>query len=128
MNRVFLGLAVALAPVLATTLPTAASAHHSAAAFDFSKPQVATAVVKSFEVINPHSHLVVTMTDKSGTHEVSFEGHSASNFYRAGYTRGSVNVGDKISITYAPRRDGQPGGFLTGFTTKAGKRVGFGPA
>jgi len=124
MSKLFLGLA-GLATV---ALTSQAVAHHSAAAFDFMKPITITAVVKKFEVINPHSHVVVTVTDKGGTRDVDFEGHSASNFYRAGYTRGSVKAGDKISITFAPRRDGKDGGFLLAFTSPAGKKVGFSPA
>jgi hypothetical protein len=124
MSKIFFGMSC----LAAIALTGNAAAHHSAAPFDFSKPVTVLAKVKAFEVINPHSHVVMSITDKAGTRDVSFEGHSASNFFRAGYSRGSVSVGDQISVTYAPRRDGKDGGFLLAFTTKAGKKVGFGPA
>jgi hypothetical protein len=63
--------------------------------------------------------------DKRGARDAQFEGHSASHFYRAGYTRDMVKVGDKIAILIAPRRDGEDGGFIQAFTVN-GKTVGFG--
>jgi len=103
----------------------AAAAHHSAASFDFSQRVTIEGVVKSFSVVNPHTAAVITVTDTKGTRDVTYEGHSASNFFRAGFTNGSVKVGDKISILIAPRRDGSDGGFIQAFTVN-GKTVGFG--
>ena len=103
-----------------------AAAHHSAAQFDFSQRVTVHGVVKEFNVVNPHTSAIVEITDdKKGTREVEFEGHSASHFYRAGYTRGMVNAGDEISILIAPRHDGEDGGFIQAFTVN-GKTVGFG--
>jgi hypothetical protein len=103
-----------------------AAAHHSAAQFDFSQRVTVHGVVKEFNVVNPHTSALVEITDdKKGTRDVEFEGHSASHFYRAGYTRGMVNAGDEISILIAPRHDGEDGGFIQAFTVN-GKTVGFG--
>jgi hypothetical protein len=103
----------------------AAAAHHSAAQFDFSKRVTIEGVVEEFNVTNPHTEAVVEVTDEKGTRDVEFEGHSASHFYRAGYTRGMVEAGDKIAILIAPRRDGGDGGFIQAFTVN-GKTIGFG--
>lgn len=102
-----------------------AQAHHSAAPFDFTKTAIIEGTVKSFEVINPHTHALVTLTDAKGTRDVDFEGHSASNFYRAGYVRGAVQPGDHIQLQIAPRRDGNDGGFIVWFKTQKGLEVGF---
>jgi hypothetical protein len=102
-----------------------ATAHHSAAQFDFSKRVTVEGTVEGFNVTNPHTSAVVSVTDAKGTRDWEFEGHSASHFYRAGYTRDMVKVGDKISILIAPRRDGGDGGFIQAFTVN-GKTVGFG--
>jgi hypothetical protein len=103
-----------------------AVAHHSAAQFDFAQRVTVEGVVKEFNVTNPHTWAVVEITDdKRGTREAEYEGHSASHFYRAGYTRGMVEVGDKIAILIAPRRDGEDGGFIQAFTVN-GKTIGFG--
>jgi hypothetical protein len=104
----------------------AAMAHHSAAQFDFAQRVTIEGIVKEFNVTNPHTWATVEITDdKRGTRDAEYEGHSASHFYRAGYTRDMVKVGDKISILIAPRRDGEDGGFIQAFTVN-GKTVGFG--
>ena len=104
-----------------------ALAHHSAAQFDFSKRVIIKGAVKQFSVMNPHTRATLIFADANGvTHEVEYEGHSASNFYRAGYTREAVKVGDHISVQIAPRKDGTDGGFIVAFTTEQGKTIGFG--
>jgi hypothetical protein len=104
----------------------AAMAHHSAAQFDFSQRVTIEGTVKDFNVTNPHTWATVEITDeKRGTRDAEYEGHSASHFYRAGYTRGLAKPGDKISILIAPRRDGEDGGFIQAFTVN-GKTIGFG--
>jgi Family of unknown function (DUF6152) len=103
-----------------------AAAHHSAAQFDFAQRVTIEGVVKEFNVTNPHTWATVEITDdKRGTRDAEYEGHSASHFYRAGYTRDMVKVGDKIAILIAPRRDGEDGGFIQAFTVN-GKTIGFG--
>ena len=115
----------ACAAVLAL-LTTAATAHHSAAQFDFSQRVTIEGVVKEFNVTNPHTWAVVEITDdKRGTRDAQYEGHSASHFYRAGFTRGLVKPGDKIAILIAPRKDGEDGGFIQAFTAN-GTTIGFG--
>ena len=102
------------------------AAHHSAAQFDFAQRVTIEGVVKEFNVTNPHTWATVEITDeKRGTREAQYEGHSASHFYRAGYTRDMVKPGDKVAILIAPRRDGEDGGFIQAFTAN-GKTVGFG--
>ncbi len=103
-----------------------ATAHHSAAQFDFAQRVTIEGVVKEFNVTNPHTWAVVEITDdKRGTRDAQYEGHSASHFYRAGYERGMVKVGDKIAVLIAPRKDGEDGGFIQAFTAN-GKTIGFG--
>ncbi|MDR2216309.1 MAG: hypothetical protein LBE59_10800 [Nevskiaceae bacterium] len=116
----------ASAPVLALCA-TVALAHHSAAQFDFSKRVTIEGTVEQFNVKNPHAMAIISVTDKKGTRDVEYEGHSASHFYRGGYTRDLVHTGDKIAIVIAPRRDGADGGFIQSFTVN-GKTVGFGNA
>ena len=105
---------------------TVVAAHHSAAQFDFSQRVTIEGIVKKFNVTNPHTWAVVEITDeKRGTRDAEYEGHSASHFYRAGFTRDMVKVGDKVAILIAPRKDGEDGGFIQAFTAN-GKTIGFG--
>jgi len=118
-------LVVAAAAPALLLFGTLAAAHHSAAQFDFSKRVTVEGVVEKFNVTNPHAAAIVQVTDAKGTRDWEFEGHSASHFYRAGYTRDMVHVGDKIAVLIAPRHDGGDGGFIQAFTVN-GKTVGFG--
>jgi hypothetical protein len=105
---------------------TVVTAHHSAAQFDFAQRVTIEGVVKKFNVTNPHTWAVVEITDaKRGTRDAEYEGHSASHFYRAGFTRDMVKVGDKVAILIAPRKDGEDGGFIQAFTAN-GTTIGFG--
>jgi hypothetical protein len=128
MKRTVLALAIAGALASAAgVVASQAAAHHSAAMFDFRAPRTVKGTVKKVEVINPHTHMQLTITDARGTRDWTFEGHSASNFYRAGYTHGLVKAGDTLTITYAPMRDGSDGGYIVAFTTAKGAKVGFNP-
>jgi len=100
-------------------------AHHSAAEFDFQKWVTVEGVVKRFEVVNPHAEIVLTITDEKGTRDVTFEGHSRNNFYRAGWRPDSVKYGDRIKLTYAARKDGHDGGYVNSFVTAQGQDIGF---
>ena len=111
--------------VLVCVAPLAV-AHHSAAMYDFTKVAEAQGVVQKVRVINPHMSLTLTISDAKGTRDVEFEGHSINNFYRAGWRPNMIKVGDNIKIRFAPRKDGQDGGFVSGFTTADGQTIAFG--
>jgi Family of unknown function (DUF6152) len=114
--------------VLATLVTGAAAwAHHSAVQFDFAKSVTYTGVVKDFAAINPHMRLVVELKDAKGTHTVRFEGHSTNNMYRNGYRKGMVKVGDTITVTAAPLRDGTEGGYVIGAQVDKGQYFGARP-
>jgi Family of unknown function (DUF6152) len=95
--------------------PWAAQAHHSAARFDLTiRDHKVTGIVKEFKVANPHSKIVLEITDEKGTRDVEFEGHSLNNYYRGGWREGMVKVGDKITLIAAPTKDGSDGGYALG--------------
>jgi hypothetical protein len=122
--RKFVMAAVAAAFALGAAVATA---HHSAAQFDFSQRVTIEGIVKEFNVTNPHTWAVLEITDaKRGTRDAQYEGHSLSHFYRAGFTRDMVKPGDKVAILVAPRKDGEDGGFIQAFTAANGKTIGFG--
>jgi len=125
MSKTLRAFVVAVSAPALVLWATLAGAHHSAAQFDFSKRVTIEGTVKEFNVTNPHTEAVVAVTDAKGTRDWKFEGHSASHFYRAGYTRDMVKAGDKIAILIAPRHDGTDGGLIQAFTVN-GKTVGFG--
>lgn len=102
-------------------------AHHSAVAFDFQKPSVTyTGTVKLFRAVEPHLRVELELKDAKGTRIVRFEGHSLNNLYRGGYRKGMVNVGDTLTVTAAPMRDGSEGGYVIGAQAKGGEYWGMG--
>jgi hypothetical protein len=112
----FLASAVAVAP-------WAAHAHHSAARFDLTvRDHYVTGIVKEFHVANPHTKIVLEITDEKGTRDVEFEGHSLNNYYRGGWREGLVKVGDKITLQAAPTKDGTDGGYALGVIAADGTR------
>src|SRR5258706_8788815 len=97
---------IVLAIVLIISIGLPATAHHSAAAQDFSKRVEMNGVVKSWRIVNPHGKVVVEVTDAKGTRAIELETHSRNNVYRAGYRDGMVKAADKIKVFIAPNRDG----------------------
>jgi hypothetical protein len=111
--------AFAWAAVLGLALP--AGAHHSAAQFNFQAPAAVQGVVKEFRMANPHMRLILTVSDAKGPHDVEFEGHSLNNLYRRGWRQDSMKVGDKVTVSIAPRKDGGEGGYVLSVKTPDGK-------
>lgn len=117
MNKIIRkGLLAAAALAAAAT----AWAHHSAVAFDFGKSVQYTGTVKLFRAVEPHLRVELELKDEKGTRIVRFEGHSLNNLYRGGYRKGMVKVGDTLTVTAAPMRDGSEGGYVIGAQTKDG--------
>ncbi len=117
MNRKSIAL---LCPLL-LALAVPAFAHHSAAQFNFTTPKSVDGVIKEVRMANPHMRLILTVSDVKGTRDIEFEGHSLNNLYRMGWRPDSVKAGDKITITIAPRKDGEDGGYVTKVKTADGK-------
>jgi Family of unknown function (DUF6152) len=122
MSRI---LPLAALGLLALALP--AVAHHSAVQFDFTKNVKYTGVVKEFAAINPHMRLLIDVKDDKGIHTVKFEGHSTNNMYRNGYRKGMVKVGDTVTVSAAPLRSGEMGGYVIGVTMADGTFFGAQP-
>ena len=115
---------VVSALALVVAFGSTASAHHSAVQYDFGKSATITGVVLKFQAINPHMRLTLRVTDDKGSREIELEGHSTNNMYRAGYRDGMIKVGDKITVTVAPLRDGSEGGYMVAAVTASGTRFG----
>ena len=89
----------------------AAFAHHSFAMFDNGKEQTIEGEVKDFQWTNPHIWIQVNVKGTDGkTTEYSIEGGSPNGLKRQGWTKKSINAGDKIVLKMHPLKDGTPGG------------------
>lgn len=101
--------------ILATLLAASAFitapgiAHHSGTMFEPEKEVTLTGVVKEFQYTNPHSWLVVDITNKDGTVTTwGFEAEGPSTLIRSGIHKSDFKPGTKITITGHPMRDGRP--------------------
>jgi len=117
-------IAAAAAIALVGSWATMASAHHSAAQFDFTKSVQVKGTVKEFNLINPHMQLVLHVTDAKGARDIEYEGHSRNNMYRAGWRADMVHPGEQLTINIAPLRTGADGGYVTAATTQDGRKFG----
>lgn len=102
----------AVALVLALLGGAALRAHHSFAMYDQAKPISITGTVTQFRWINPHALLSVAVpADAGGTPPMwVLELSSPGNLTRAGWTRTSVNVNDRVEVSFYPMKDGSRGG------------------
>jgi Family of unknown function (DUF6152) len=104
-------------------------AHHAEAEYDRTRTLSVSGTVKAFLWANPHTLILLEVTDSSGRTDVDvFEGGSVIVMRRTGWARDSLKVGDKVAITFHPRRDNKRGGmFLTASGTD-GRVLGWRPA
>ena len=119
----------AFAASMALAAAGAALAHHSFAMFDFSKTVTVKGVIKDFQWTNPHVIVWVLGEDQAGAGPTLWAAEltSPGNLTRMGWTKRSLNPGDRVSLELNPLRDGKKGGGFksatlidTGVVLKAG--------
>ncbi len=100
----------------------AAQAHHSFAMFDISKTVTMSGSVKKFDWTNPHTWLWLDITNAKGDVETwGFEGMSPNYLGRRGWSKNTVQVGDKVTVRVYPLKDGLKGGSYVSVTLPSGK-------
>ena len=100
-------------------------AHHSFAAFDQSREVTVKGRVTEFQWTNPHAWLVVRgKTANEQDEEWSFEMISPSVLRRNGWTKNSLKVGDEVTVTANPAKDGARFGLMLSFLDAQGHQVG----
>jgi hypothetical protein len=103
---------LAAAAALAGAAP--ALAHHSTAMFEWGKdaPPLQGTIV-SVEWTQPHVWITFLAEDSKGAVErYSIEGMSPSYLNRVGWSKRTLNPGDKVTLIIFPLKDGRKGGFL----------------
>jgi len=105
---------VTLATVLSATLlvmlvPMFVEAHHSDVMFEEKKEITVQGVVKEFQFTNPHSWLLVDVTNKDGSVTTwGFEAEGPSTLMRNKVRKSDFPFGTKLTITGRPMKDGRP--------------------
>jgi hypothetical protein len=99
--------ALALVMVAGCACPTVHAHHSFAAEFDRSKPVSLEGVVTKIEWQNPHIRFYLDVSDASGK-AVNWELElgSPNGLLRAGWTRNSLQVGQKVVVSGFLAKDG----------------------
>ena len=98
--------------------------HHSGAMFDRTKEIQITGKVTEFNWTNPHASFKVDVAGAGGKSEIwAIEMNSPNNLIRTGWKRSTIKVGDKVTVTINPLRDGKPGGWYIAIALPDGKTL-----
>ncbi len=100
-------IAIVLATIVLLTI-SAADGHHSVAAgFDMSESTTVTGTITSMEWINPHARMFVEVTGEDGaTQSWTAWFTSANNLFRRGWRADDLPVGEVVTVSGYPARDG----------------------
>lgn len=113
--------------VLALVMPV--WAHHGNAAFDSDKRVTMKGAVTEWFWANPHCFLRFDVKDDSGnvTHWVA-EASNPPDMINHGWSKNALKVGDQITVTVMPVKNGKPIGRITAVVLPSGKTLdgGFG--
>ncbi|HWL61821.1 MAG TPA: DUF6152 family protein [Steroidobacteraceae bacterium] len=121
-HRGFLALPVVL--LLAGSMAPA-MAHHSAAMFDQQKKVELSGVVREFQWTNPHCYIQLLVKDAQGREqEWSLELGAPMYLYARGWRPSTVKLGDRLTVTVSPLRNGSAGGLLVEARGADGKPLG----
>jgi Family of unknown function (DUF6152) len=91
-----------------------ASAHHSGAMFDSKKEQTLAGTVREFQWSNPHCWIQLLVRASDNTEEWSVEMGAPLELFKAGWKRGTLKAGDRITVVVHPNKDGsRSGSFLS---------------
>lgn len=121
------GLCGAASLLLTAGVSSAAFAHHSYAMFDREKTITISGSVYTWEMVNPHSYLWVTVKTPAGVEQNwGLEGGGINALSRAGVTKSAVKAGEKVVVALHPLRDGRTGGQLVSVTLASGKVIRMG--
>ena len=123
MRKMFLGVAIATLAVLLVSVPLAG--HHGAAALDTGKEVTLRGTVTEWIWSNPHCFLKFDAKDETGSvRNWAVETQNPTSMTTRGWSRSSFKVGDEVTVTIEPVKNGQPvGRILTAILANGQKLV-----
>ena len=89
--------------------PVLVLAHHAATQYETDKLITLQGTVTEFRFVSPHPHLYFEVKDAAGNVAawIAESGAPPSRWYNSGWRANALKVGDTITITGGPRKDGQ---------------------
>ncbi len=107
MNKTAVCAVTGAVSLVLTAIPVCA--HHSGTMFDKEQEVTYKGVVKEFQYTNPHSWLIVDVSNEDGTVTTwGFEAEGPSRIRRSGIRLSDFLPGTKITIIGHPMKDGRP--------------------
>ena len=100
-------------------------AHHSQAAFDINKQVTIEGTITQVNWANPHSlfFMEAKPAGEGSAQKWALEGPSPTQLAKEGWSKETLNVGDKITATGNPSRSGRPMMLLKEVVTADGKHM-----
>ena len=114
--------------VLAVALLGAAApsfSHHSGSLFDRARTIEIKGTIVEFNWGNPHASFAVDVAGENGLPSAVWyvEMQGAQSLVRQGWKRTTIAVGDEVTVTVNPLRDGKPGGAYNAIVLPNGTRL-----
>jgi hypothetical protein len=82
-------------------------AHHARSSFDVDHPLTLQGTVTDFKWTNPHIFISLDVKDEKGNvDEWRIEGNSPNMLSRIGWKKELVKLGDRVSVTGSPAKNG----------------------
>jgi len=105
----------------AALTPAIALAHHSDASIDLDRVVTLEGTVTEWSLRNPHAYFSVETVDQSGQKtEWSIQMGSAIASRRAGWRPDTLSIGERVTFSANPSRDGRPYGLFVSLRNSAG--------
>ena len=109
---------------------TSLHAHHSMAGFDGTKQVTIEGTVTQVNWTNPHSLFYlegkIAGASEAPAKKWVFEGPAPTSLLKQGWTKESLNVGDKVTATGNPSKGGSAFALLKEVVTASGKHLATG--
>ena len=114
--------------VLSSVLAVPALAHHSDAGLDMNTTVTFEGTIKEFHFRNTHLYFIVEADNPRGEPvEWSIQTGSAIGAARRGWSRDTLQPGDRVLVATHPARNGNPYGILESIDKEGGLGIGPGP-
>ena len=115
---------IILTAAIYLALAPSAVAHHGAASFDNDKRLTLKGTVTEWIWANPHCFLKIDVKDESGTvRNWNLELGNPTDITSAGYRRTIFKVGDEVTTTVVPVKNGAPTGRLVNVVLSSGQKL-----
>ena len=122
MRKMFLGVLIAAVGVLLVSVPLIA--HHGAAGLDTGKEVTMKGTVTEWIWSNPHCFLQFDAKDDTGTvRNWAVETQNPTTMTQRGWSRTLFKVGDEVTVTIEPAKNGQPIGRILNVVLANGQKL-----